>query len=158
EGRIGLAGFEKFSHGKVVMKGTEVKAGKWDDAVPQVKNWFVPFPNAGRPQRSPKLAKAPNGDLLCVFDIGKGRGRVLGRSTDSGRTWTAEPAPKNLFGDLQLLRDGRLVSISLTHGEGSWAESKDNGKTWSNVTPVKTTGTWPKDPAKIGTGWQLALK
>jgi hypothetical protein len=158
EGRIGLAGFEKFAHGKVVVKGTEVQPGKWDDAVAQVRNWFAPFPHAGQRQRSPKLAQAPNGDLLCVFDIVKGRERRLGRSTDGGRTWRVEPAPKNLDGDIHLLKDGRLVSINVTHGEGRWAESKDNGKTWSNVVPVKAGGAWPKDPAKIGTGWQLALK
>jgi hypothetical protein len=83
---------------------------------------------------------------------------MLGRSADGGKTWTVGPAPKNLVGDIHLLKDGRLVSVNLTHGEGGWAESKDNGKTWSDVTPVTAGGAWPKDPAKIGTGWQLALK
>src|SRR5258708_17610907 len=42
------------------------------------------------------------------------RSRYLGRSIDKGRTWTVQPAPKNMTGDIARLKDGRLVSISLT--------------------------------------------
>ncbi|MBI1915695.1 MAG: DUF1080 domain-containing protein [Planctomycetes bacterium] len=157
QGRIGLAGFTSFAHGKVVVTGTEVKAGAWDDKVRQVKNWFVPFPDAGPRQGTPiSLTRAPNGDLLCAFTAdGKHK---LGRSTDGGKNWSVVPAPANMGREIYLLKDGRLVSIEVRHGEGSWSESKDNGTTWGKVVPITPSGAWPKDPAKIGTGWQLALK
>jgi len=156
QGRVGLAGFATFSHGKVVVTGTEVSAGAWDESIKQVKNWFVPFPNAGGQQGGASLTKTLNGDLLCAF-TGGGQ-RKLGRSPDGGKTWTVEPAPRNMDGDIHLLKDGRLVSITVSHGKGSWSESPDHGKTWTNATPIERSGTWPKDPEKIDTGWQLALQ
>src|SRR5205814_3897653 len=63
QGRVGLAGFSSFAHGKVVVRGTEVKVGAWDDTVRQVKNWFIPFPDAGRGQSYPiSMTTARNGD------------------------------------------------------------------------------------------------
>lgn len=157
QGYVGLAGFASFAHGKVVVRGSEIKMAAWDGKRKQVKNWFVPYPDAEDRQSYPiSMTKAPNGDLLCAFMAG-GKHK-LGRSTDGGRSWTAEPAPKNMAKGLYLLRDGRLVSIDVTHGEGTWSESRDNGKNWENIVPIKPSGPWPKDPAKIETGWQLALK
>jgi hypothetical protein len=61
-------------------------------------------------------------------------------------------------GDIHLLADGRLVSIAISHGAGSWSESTDNGRTWGNRVEIAPAGPWPADPAQIPTGWQLALR
>lgn len=163
-GYIGLSGFMTFAHGQVLVRGTEVAAKKWDDSIPQVKNWFTPFPDVPLKQGSVSLARASNGDVLCAFAAGINRadfshqGRYLGRSVDGGRTWTVQPAPKNLQGDIQRLQDGRLVNISLVHGKGAWSESNDNGKTWGDPFPIVPAEPWPKDPAKIDTNYPFTLK
>jgi hypothetical protein len=170
QGRIGLSGFNTFAHGPVTVKGTEVSAGTWNDMIPQVRNWFQPFPDAGDGQFVTSLTRAPNGDLLCAFNTKgtssfKGTVPHLGRSTDNGKTWTVEPAPTNMQPDglpggasVTTLRDGRLVSIGLTHGKGAWAESRDNGHTWSKAEPIEPATPWPSDPKQIVTGYQTALK
>lgn len=163
-GNIGLSGFTEFAHGQATVTGTEVKPTKWDDSIDQVKNWFVPFPDVPDKQGSVSLAKAPNGDILAAFAAGIQRedfsnsGRYLGRSTDGGKTWTVEPAPENMTGGVQSLNDGRLVSISLTHGQGAWSESKDNGHTWSEPLAIENSEPWPSDPAEISTGYPFSLK
>jgi hypothetical protein len=154
-GRIGLAGFSQFAHGKVTVTGTEVRAGPWNEKMDQVKNWFVPFPDAGPKQGGVSLTRTPRGDVLCAFDAGEKK--YLARSTDKGRTWRVEPRPENLAGDIHLLRDGRLVGITVGSSGGTWTESTDDGKTWSTPAPVRISG-WPKDPEKIDTGWQLELR
>ena len=163
-GRIGLAGFVTWSHGKVTVKGTEVEPGSFDDSIPQVKNWFLPFPDTGGRQDDAKLSKTPGGDLLCTLQV-DGQKR-LARSKDEGKTWTvAEPPPglsealgkpEYYTGDIQLLSDGRLVAIGLSTAGGAWTESKDDGQTWSEPLPIKTEG-WPTDPEKISTGYMLQL-
>ena len=155
-GRVGLAGFASFGHDKVTVTGTEVDAGPWNADVPQVKNWLIPFPQCGGQQGGASVTKAPNGDILCVF--GGGDKRWLGRSTDNGKTWTAQEAPANMPGDVQVLKDGRLVSITVAHGTGSWSESNDSGVTWAEPTPITPSGEWPKDPDNISTGWPLQLR
>jgi len=163
-GRIGLSGFTSFSHGRVAVTGTAVEAKGWDETIPQVKNWFTPFPNVPDKQGSVSLARAANGDVLCVFAAGiksadfSNQGRYLGRSRDGGSTWTVEPAPKNLTGDLQRLHDGRLVSVALAHGQGAWSESPDNGATWSEPVAITASEPWPADPAKIETASPLELQ
>ena len=170
QGRIGLAGFGTFSHGKVVVTGTDVAASPWNESMKQVRNWFNPFPDVNGQQGGVSLTKAPNGDLLCTFtssytlagfDAEANIKRYLGRSTDGGRTWTAELLPKSSDereGSMHLLKDGKLVRIAVVNGKGSWSESPDNGRTWTNVTPIVPTGAWPKDLKTIGTGPQLELR
>lgn len=154
-GRCGLAGFNAFSHGRVTVTGAEVPAPAWDENIPQVKNWFTPFPDSGTQQRKISAAKAPNGDILCAFN-GDGN-RQLGRSTDGGRTWTVGPAPQDMIGDLMRLRDGRLICVALQHGKGHWAESPDSGYTWINATPIEPAVPWPDDPNRIPTTYQIEL-
>jgi hypothetical protein len=163
-GRVGLSGFTTFAHGRVSLTGTEADASTWNDSIPQVKNWFTPFPDVPDKQGSVSLARAANGDVLCAFAAGieradfSNQGRYLGRSTDGGWTWTVAPAPKNMTGDIQLLNDGRLVSISLAHGNGAWSESKDHGVTWTVPIAIAAATAWPTDPQKIDTGYPLALR
>lgn len=176
QGRVGLAGLNAFSLGKVFVSGTKVAAGPWNENVKQVKNWFTPFPDVGgqqqfngRPGRHGEvsLTKAPNGDLLCaftsaftqaMFDAPSNIKPYLGRSSDSGKTWTAEPAPQNMNGSIHLLKDGRLVSIDVWNGRGTWSESRDNGRTWTNVAPIEPTEPWPHDPKTMGSLSQLELR
>ena len=155
-GRVGLAGFTDFAHGEVTVSGTPVEAGAWNAGVPQVRNWIVPFPQCGGQQGGASVTKAPNGDVLCAFTGGDKR--WLGRSTDNGRTWAAREASARMPGDLMLLQDGRLVSISVAHGAGAWSASMDNGLTWEEPTPITPSGPWPSDPAQISTGWPLQLR
>ena len=163
-GRIGLSGFTTFAHGKVAVAGTTVEGPPWNEAIPQVQNWFTPFFEVPDKQGSVSLARAPNGDVLCAFAAGiksadfSNQGRYLGRSRDGGWTWVVGPAPKNMTGDIQRLKDGRLVSISLVHGQGAWSESKDNGVTWTPPVPIAASQPWPNDPEKIDTGSPLALR
>lgn len=168
-GRIGLSGFNTFEHGNVSVAATSVDATPWDESIPQVKNWFTPFPDAGAGQFVNSLAKAPNGDLLCLFSTQgsssfKGTKPHLGRSADGGRTWTVEPAPQlqpdGLPGGASIvsLKDRRLVSLGLTHGEGVWSESKDNGRSWTEPLAIKPELPWPTDPKQIVTGYQQQLR
>ena len=161
-GRIGLSGFGRFDHGKVTVAGTEVEAGPWDEGLPQVKNWFVPFPDAGSPQTDVRLVRTPTGDLLCLF---KGGGKVwLGRSKDNGRTWAVDPAPEHLYemgardSDIALLKDGRLATIWVSGGLGAWIESADDGRTWTAPTPIETAPWRPEHIDKMATLWQVELK
>jgi hypothetical protein len=62
-GRVGLTGFNAFAHGTVAVAGTEAQVGAWDERLPQVKNWFVPFPDSGTQQRKVSVTRAPNGDV-----------------------------------------------------------------------------------------------
>ena len=162
-GRIGLSGFTSFAHGQVAIAGTTVEVPPWNEAIPQVKNWFTPFPTVPDKQGAVSLARAANGDVLCAFAAGieradfSNQGRYLGRSKDGGWTWDVQPAPKNMTGEIQRLKDGRLVSISLEHGKGAWSESKDNGASWSEPLPIAPAMPWPKDPARIVTGYPLEL-
>ena len=164
QGHVGLSGFTTFAHGRVTLTGKNVDPFNWDDSIPQVKNWFVPFPDVEDKQGSVTLAKADNGDILCAFAAGieradfSNKGRYLGRSIDGGKSWTVGPAPTNLTGDIQRLKDGRLVSISLVHGKGTRSESIDNGFTWSVPTPIEAENPWPTDPAEIQTGYPFSLK
>ena len=138
-GRIGLAGFEEFHHGKVTVKATEVQANPWNEPVPQIKNWFNPFTDSETPQGNPRLARTPNGDLLCTFWSGEQKTRInLARSTDNGLTWAVRPVPENLIGDIHLLNDGRLVSFEISKQEARWSQSDDDGKTWATPTPIPT--------------------
>ena len=155
-GRLGLAGFNAFAHGAISVTGAEVPTGDWDERTPQVKNWFVPFPDSGTQQRKVSLTRAPNGDLLCAF-VGSGQ-LQLGRSADRGLTWSAAPAPQNMEGQIALLQDGRLISVSVLQGHGSWSQSLDNGHTWTSVTPISPAAPWPADPARTPTSYQFQLR
>lgn len=168
-GRIGLSGFTEFAHGGVTISGAATPAEDWKEAIPQVKNWFTPFPDVGPGQFVSSLTRAPNGDVLCLFSTQgsssfKGTKPHLGRSVDGGKTWTVE-APPQLSPDglpggssLAMLPDGRLVALSLTHGIGAWAESKDSGKTWLPAKTISPEKPWPSDPKQIVTGYQLPLR
>ena len=168
-GRVGLSGFTKFSHGKVALAGDSVPAEPWDEQRPQVQNWFTPFPDAGPGQFVSSLTRAPNGDLVCLFAtqgdrLFKNTRAHLGRSRDGGKTWTVEPAPRlqrdGLPGGASIftLPDGRLASLSLTHGKGVWCDSKDNGHTWSPPLAIQPDKPWPSDPRSIVTGFQFPLR
>ena len=154
-GRIGLAGLEKFAHGKVTVTGeASTAAAPWDDKVKQVKNWFVPFPGHGSgPQGGATLVKTARGTLICQFSSGA---RFLARSSDLGKTWTVGPAPENVTGMIQSTKDGRLISVSLNKDGSKYSESADDGITWTD--PVTSDFAIPADVINFGAGWPLELK
>lgn len=155
QGRIGLAGFAQARHGQVQVEGTEVTAPPWNEAVGQIKNWVVPFPDQGETQRGVSLVKTAAGTILCAFS--SSTGRHLGRSTDGGRTWTVAPAPANMVGSPQVLRNGRLLSVALgSKAESAWSESTDEGKTWTAPAPIEFEA--PAGLKGFGTGWPLELR
>ncbi len=153
-GRIGLAGFVAFAHGKVTVDGKIARAAAWNDKVKQVKNWTTPFAAQGGTQGGINLAKTAKGTLLCQF-TGAG-GAYLARSSDLGKTWTVNPTPPNLTGLVQSLKDGRLISVTLGGTDSAWSESTDDGLTWS--APVAIEMTSPPDLRSFSTGWPLELK
>ena len=153
-GRIGLAGFVDCRHGTVRVDGTRVPAPTWDRSLPQVRNWWAPFPEQGTAQSGISLARTARGTVLCAFR--SSAGRFLGRSSDQGRTWAVTPAPDHLVGGVQVLRSGRLVSVALsTKGLSAWSESRDDGLTWTAPVPIEFVA--PADLKGFGTGWPLEL-
>lgn len=164
EGRVGLAGFASFAHGRVTVDGEEVPASPWNSRIGQVKNWFIPFPQVGGGQGEVSLAKAGNGDILSLFT--GGGTDYLARSSDKGVSWTAKPAPQNVRelrkednykGNLIHTADGRLLVVSLSSEGGAWTESKDHGLTWSKPAAIDVSG-WPGDPKKLVTGYPFTLR
>lgn len=117
---------------------------------------------AGAYEAFPCVTKLANGDLLCVFYAGYGHvsmpnanlpkgGRVAGvRSTDGGKTWSAPFTVVDTRLDdrdpsVVQLSDGRLLCNFFAYrgpkGMGRWcqlmvAESRDNGRTWSDAWPI----------------------
>ncbi|MBI4606210.1 MAG: exo-alpha-sialidase [Planctomycetes bacterium] len=164
-GRVGLAGFHRFEHGRVRVRGREAPAPAWREDIEPAKNWSVPFPEVSGQQGGAGLTLTPRGDVLCTFSSGERR--YLARSRDKGRTWETKDLPASLSSitpsdryyaaSIHLLRDGRLVAIAVGTGGGGWSESADDGETWSPPAPISTAG-WPANPEQISTGWQLELR
>lgn len=109
--------------------------------------------------RDASIVALPNGDLLITFMTYDSK-RVAGthqvftvRSTDDGRTWSEpEPTPSP-FTQLEaistpprIMPDGRLVMTPYGNHTGdprkykhaALIESRDNGRTWSTVTEIKS--------------------
>ncbi|WP_183559030.1 sialidase family protein [Mucilaginibacter sp. SP1R1] len=97
---------------------------------------------------NPVLYQIPNGDLLLFYKIGPSPAKWKGylkTSADGGITWSAQKAlPDGFLGPIKnkpvLLKDGTLLSPSSTEGKGwqvHFEASKDFGKTWTMVGPVK---------------------
>ncbi len=96
-----------------------------------MKNWFHPFPEIDGQQGQISLARASEGDLLCLFNSSNGN-RYLARSKDKGQTCQVGDVPKNLgaalspekyyIGEIQELKDGRLLGVSLNNNGGSWTQ------------------------------------
>lgn len=133
----GLVGFEAWGYTGVsasfrdlCIAGEPLDAKPWDADLQPVKNWFLPFPADGQ-QRCTGLTWAPNRDLLMALSPSG-----LVRSLDNARTWTPVE-PENFPGGwIHTLRDGRLITLARGKDDTVIAESKDNGRTWSEPQQV----------------------
>ena len=152
-GYVGLGGFERSQHGTVSVGGEAVQVKPFDGNIPQVKNWFVPFSGCGTQQGSVSLVKTRAGTILCSFS--SSTGFYLARSSDGGKSWELGKAPDHFPGGLTLLKDGRLVGITLSDKGGEWSESDDDGKTWSTAAQLSIEK--PPTLKAFETGWPLQL-
>jgi hypothetical protein len=133
-----------------------------------------------RDRRNPSLGQAANGDLVVVYNVyteydakGKPTGNRGGfswmesvRSRDQGRTWTAPvkvPWPPGVqlgpYGQMRRLKDGTLVFNARGNPESDTRRrttylywSRDNGRTWPEMTLIKEgmteTGFLPLDGSR----------
>jgi len=127
---------------------------------------------AGRYIGWPSIARAANGDLLCVFSGDRDAhvshdGRVfLLRSNDGGKTWT-EPSvlystPIDDRDSGIVVTDRGTVVVSWFTGayggewQGHWTvRSGDHGRTWED--PVPSHVTTPHGPIQLSDGLLLFL-
>ncbi|MCX8037972.1 MAG: glycoside hydrolase [Candidatus Sumerlaeia bacterium] len=126
------------------------------------KTWSPPTVVIDTPldDRDPSIARLPDGTLLCNYfahQPGKsGRGyqfvhSALVRSSDGGRTWSAEQPLFNQWAcssPIRRLSDGRLAlplylavpSRAKGEGYGGISFSTDAGRTWSDPVPIGKDG------------------
>ncbi|MBN2309104.1 MAG: exo-alpha-sialidase [Candidatus Hydrogenedentes bacterium] len=154
-GRVGLAGYGWYAFRNVRIRGNAGEPAPWDDAA------RVPshaFPIGLSSEKMPSACIAPNGDVLVAA------GSQLVRSTDRARTWgPPEPLPESLgpvtdYGNAMFCAPGGPVSVMLFTGRKdtglavpqiAWAESEDNGRTWSEPAPAQVAEGWPAAPASL---------
>jgi hypothetical protein len=125
------------------IRGEAEEAPPWDKKIEPVQNWFYPTRETtyGDVHHLSSIARAPNGDLLMKLSTGdKFHGGtytpVLIRSSDNGRSWSAQQklpdrlAPAVLFDT----REGQLMMLLMQTEKPfaiSMTTSSDNGETWS---------------------------
>ena len=108
------------------------------------KTWGNPVTVATAPKVAQEgvceadLARAANGDILCVMRSGGGMGKFtpcyLCRSTDEGQTWSEPRAilDRGVWPHLCVMRSGIIVCS--TGRPGNWLVfSKDDGRTWQGA-------------------------
>ena len=167
-GFVGLAGHGFYAFRNIRITGDPLSPPKWDDSV-QLPKARVNIPTTSdRPetgvkvafssQYMPSLVVLPNGDVLLVA------AHSMLRSTDHGRTWgEIEFLPKKIgaitdYGDTMFCTaGGRLIVQHFRNRKQAEAplpqvgisESKDNGKTWSDIVWSDLTGDWAGGPQKL---------
>jgi hypothetical protein len=84
------------------------------------------------------LVRLPSGRLYCLFRTGNGGYLGEAWSADDGRTWT-QPVSTGFVGvapHLRLMKDGLLVCSTGRPGPVVVMFSSDEGKKWTNITPI----------------------
>ena len=114
----------------------------WNASIQPVQNWFYPTleDTYGVVHHLSSITRTPNGDLLMKLSAGSEfHGQqwtpVLIRSSDNGRTWSAQQKidDRLLHGMLHTTRDGRLLMMEMKSERPfsiRMTTSEDNGMTW----------------------------
>ena len=167
-GLVGLAGHGFYAFRNVRITGEPRPAPSWDDSV-QMKQPRVEIPTTtGRKdigvkiafdsRYMPSMVALPNGEVLLVS------AHCMLRSKDGGRTWgEIELLPHKIgaitdYGDTMFCTaKGRLIvqhfrsrkQLKAPLPKVGISESKDNGKTWSDIAWSELTGDWAGGPNNV---------
>lgn len=154
QGAVGLIGYGMYHFRNVCIRGEALAPPAWKQQAIPVPHFTVGLDS----QDMPSGCVAPNGDVLLAA------GKLLVRSRDKGRTWgKPERLPDRLgavtdYGNTMFRTSkGRLLVQMWRDREQPRkpvpeilvAESKDNGRTWTDPVPSRVAAGWPEVPAKL---------
>ncbi len=160
-GRVGIAGFSKYSIRNLKIDGKPVETGPWPEEDRRRKPWFEPVQdlNLGDYQTPGQLVRLSDGEVIMSVNIGRdalSANRLsmenylahCYRSLDAGRSWSQYAGPLRLDtvppGRWFALEPGLLRSIIFEAKDKRFVlhDSTDRGLTLSEPRSGRLMGDW----------------